>query len=163
MTIAEKKLDRANETGTNQEGRNANIPVRVLSAKTIINDDIKTLQGEKVGVINDIVLNVLDGKVEYIVVEVGGVLGIGGKYFAVPYHSLKLDAADHSYVIQRDINYLRDAPGFDKDHWPATNDHYYENTHQYWANTEVTPGSGFTSASTVHAHSSTPTTDSPLV
>src|SRR5262249_11902931 len=46
---------------------------------------IKNPKGETVGSVDDLVIGLDDGKVHYIAMSVGGVLGIGDKLFAVPF------------------------------------------------------------------------------
>ena len=72
-------------------------------------------------------------RIAYAVLAVGGFLGIGEKYFAVPWRAFELDAQRKCFVLGVDKERLSDAPGFDKDHWPDTNDHtYYGDVDSYW-------------------------------
>lgn len=48
----------------------------------------------------------------------GGVLGMGNKLFALPWGALKVDADKKNLVLSVSKERLKDAPGFDKDHWP---------------------------------------------
>ena len=72
-----------------------------------------------------------EGKIHYLVIEMGGFLGIGEKYFAIPYEMVEIDTHDHAFMLDQDRETLKNAPGFDKDHWPDTNSHYVESG-QYW-------------------------------
>lgn len=127
-------LEKENMTGQNQLGPNANKPVRVLTATSIIGDKVENTQGEKLGSIKDIMLNIHDGCIEYLIMEFGGFLGIGEKLFAVPFSALRLNTAKKDFVLDVDKKFLETAPGFDKDHWPETNSHYYEEVHVQWGN-----------------------------
>ena len=49
--------------------------------------------GENLGEIKDIMLDLETGKIDYFVIEFGGFLGLGVKYFAIPFRLLKLDAS----------------------------------------------------------------------
>ncbi len=142
MIHTEANLERDNVTGRNHEGSNANTPVRVLTATSIIGDDVENLQGENLGEIKDIMLNVHNGGIEYVIISFGGFLGIGNKLFAVPFQALQLDPSKKVFVLNKDKEYLKNAPGFDQDHWPETNSHYYEDINKYWGNyTYPTTGS----------------------
>jgi hypothetical protein len=59
-----------------------------------------------------------DGQVAYAVLSFGGFLGLGDKLFAIPLEALMFDAENHTAVLDVDKEILKDAPGFDKDHWP---------------------------------------------
>jgi hypothetical protein len=50
--------------------------------------------------------------------DFGGFLSFGNKFFAVPWKSFFYDDKDDCFVINMDKERLKDAPGFDKDHWP---------------------------------------------
>jgi hypothetical protein len=58
------------------------------------------------------------GRVAYAVLSFGGFLGIGDKLFAVPWRALRIDEAEHEFILDMDRDALADAPGFDKDNWP---------------------------------------------
>ena len=91
---------------------------RFLSASTLSGDAIKNLQGESLGDLKDIMIDTASGKVSYAVLSFGGVLGMGDKLFAVPWESLAIDGENKHLVLNVSKDRLKDAPGFDKDHWP---------------------------------------------
>jgi sporulation protein YlmC with PRC-barrel domain len=125
MAVLDKTYEADNRTGINHEGAAANTPVSRLTARTIIGDSVINRMGEHLGVIDDIMLDVQTGKIEYVVLEVGALLGMGGKLFAIPYQDLSLNAEGHCFVLDKGKEELKKFPGFDKNHWPDTNDHYY--------------------------------------
>lgn len=43
---------------------------------------------------------------------------MGNKLFAVPWEALKIDEANHEFILNVDKEFLQRAPGFDKDDWP---------------------------------------------
>jgi sporulation protein YlmC with PRC-barrel domain len=125
MAVLDKTYEADNRTGLNHEGVAANTPVSRLTARSIIGDSIVNRKGDNLGVIVDLMMDVQTGKIEYVVMEVGSILGMGGKLFAIPYHDLTLNAQGLCFVLDRDKDELKNLPGFDKNHWPDTNDHYY--------------------------------------
>lgn len=128
----ERKLQRDNMTGQNHSGTLANKPVKYLTASTIIGDKVYNRQNETLGTIKEIMLDIRQGNVEYVVIEFGGFLGMGGKYFAVPFGILEIDTDRHAFILDRDKEVLENAPGFDKDHWPETNSQGMNETATYW-------------------------------
>lgn len=121
-----------NLTGENHEGKRANLPLRYLTASTIIGEKVINGRYERLGDVKDIMIDVIDGKIQYVVIEMGGFLGIGEKYFAIPYDMLEISTEDHAFILDQDKETLKNAPGFDKDHWPDTNSHSYEAYGTYW-------------------------------
>jgi sporulation protein YlmC with PRC-barrel domain len=126
MTAIDNKIyETDNRTGVNHEGSAANIPLSRLTARSIIGDQVINSNEEKLGVIDDLMINVRSGEIEYVVIESGALLGLGGKLFAIPYSELMIDEDRKCFVLNRDKEELQKEPGFDKNHWPYTNDHYY--------------------------------------
>ena len=90
----------------------------VLSATTIIGDEVRNLQGEDIGEIEELMINLADGCIAYAVLSFGGILGIGDRLFAVPWQALRLRPEEHAFVMDVKKEKLENAPGFDKDNWP---------------------------------------------
>lgn len=132
MAIGAYEAD--NRTGINHEGADANIPVQRLTATSIIGDRVVNRVDEDLGTIQNLMVNIQTGRIEYVVLESGSFLGIGGKLFAIPYQELSLDGIRKCFVLDRTKEYIKNSPGFDKDHWPNTNsdDVYYGEVNQYW-------------------------------
>ena len=131
-TVSENSYEADNRTGINQEGRRANTPVERLTASSIIGDSVESAQGEKLGTIDNLMINLTTGMIEYAVLESGALLGVGGKLFAIPFAEMQVNPGKKSFVIDRDKQFLENLPGFDKTHWPDTNDHYYDEVNLYW-------------------------------
>jgi sporulation protein YlmC with PRC-barrel domain len=108
-------VDNTNIDMTTPEGRN-------LTAKTLIGDDVRNSQGEKLGTVQDFMIDLESGKIAYVVVSHGGVLGVGDKLFAIPWGVFLLDTGDHSLLLDVDQETLQNAEGFDKNNWPNTAD-----------------------------------------
>jgi sporulation protein YlmC with PRC-barrel domain len=136
-----KNFEIDNVTGHNHEGRQANTPVKRLTATSIIGDKLENPAGEDLGKIENLMVNLIDGHIEYAVVEFGSFLGLGGKLFAIPFEELQLDERKELFVLNRDKEYLKNIPGFDKAHWPDTNLHrYFDEVNNYWGTSLVDRG-----------------------
>ena len=66
-------------------------PTDVMAADTLEGDKVYTTDGDDVGKIKDIMLDVRSGRVAYAVLSSGGILGIGDKLHAIPWSALTLD------------------------------------------------------------------------
>jgi len=123
-----------------REGRSSEGPgPHVMSADTLQGDSVVNMKGEDLGSIEDIMIDVPNGRVAYAVLSFGGILGIGDKLFAIPWDALTLDADRECFVLDVEEDQLKNAPGFDKDHWPSMADrtwgreiHTYYNQRPYW-------------------------------
>jgi sporulation protein YlmC with PRC-barrel domain len=112
---------------------------KVMAADTLEGDDIVNPAEEKLGTLEHIMIDVPTGRVAYGVLSFGGFLGMGDKLFAIPWRALRLDPSNHRLILDVDKQTLKNAPGFDKDHWPSMADeqwardvHTYYHARPYW-------------------------------
>jgi sporulation protein YlmC with PRC-barrel domain len=70
---------------------------KVLSATTLINDDVKNNAGDNLGKIEDVMLDVDTGRISYAVLSFGGFLGMGDKLFAIPWNALRLNTEEKCF------------------------------------------------------------------
>ncbi|MCA1778325.1 MAG: PRC-barrel domain-containing protein [Xanthomonadaceae bacterium] len=90
----------------------------LLSATSVIGDDVCNLKQDKLDRIEDIMLDLESGKIRYAVVSSGGFLGMGDRLFAVPWQALKQDREHKRFTLNIETERLKKAPGFDKESWP---------------------------------------------
>ena len=95
----------------------------VLSATTIINTTVENSTGEKLGKIEELMVDLENSRIGYAVLSFGGFLGMGDKLFAIPFEALKFDTVNEKIILNVDKEILENAPGFDKDNWPEITEH----------------------------------------
>jgi sporulation protein YlmC with PRC-barrel domain len=98
---------------------------RDVRASKLIGKNVENAQGENLGEIKDLIVDVGNQRVHYAVLEAGGTLGIGDKLFAYPVSAFKPQADSDKLVLNVDKDRLKNAPGFDKDKWPDWTDNRY--------------------------------------
>jgi len=119
---------RANTTATDKE-----MPVsKVNKASSLIGMDVRNSQNEKLGEIKDLVLDLQSGKISYAVLSVGGFLGIGDKYVAVPTSAFSVAADQDKLVLNADKAKIQNAPSFAKTSWPEVNSPSWDKESAYW-------------------------------
>lgn len=94
----------------------------LMGADTLLGNDVYNSAEEDLGDIKELMIEMSTGRIAYAVLSFGGFLGMGDKLFAVPWEALKLDTLNHRFVLDVDKETLKNAPGFDKDHWPSMAD-----------------------------------------
>ena len=111
----------------------------IMDAATLIGDGVVNSSGEDLGKIEAIMLDVTSGRIAYAVLSFGGFLGMGSKYFAIPWSALTLDAGEKRFIFEVTKAKLENAPGFDKDNWPDMADrtwgskiYNYYGARPYW-------------------------------
>lgn len=90
----------------------------VLKASTVMGMRVQSTEGKKLGDIKDLVIDPTDGSIGYAVLDFGGFLGIGDKYFAVPWEAFQWTPDHKAIVLDVSKKDLKQAPGFDKNNWP---------------------------------------------
>lgn len=107
----------AREAPANARSNDAPVSYR---ASTIEGLPVRNAAGEDIGKIKDLVIDVRTGKVMYAALDFGGFIGVGDRLFAVPWHAFQVRTADGKDELQLNVakDRLKQAPGFDKNHWP---------------------------------------------
>jgi hypothetical protein len=92
----------------------------VLGASALIADAVLDGHGEPIGSIREIMLDVPRGRIAYAVLafEDQGEASTR-KLFAVPWEALRLDTQRRCLILDVERERLRNAPGFDTEHWPS--------------------------------------------
>lgn len=94
----------------------------LMGADTLIGNDVYNTADESLGTIKELMIEMSTGKIGYAVLSYGGFLGMGDRLFAVPWQALKLDTQNKRFTLNVSKDQLKNAPGFDKDHWPTMAD-----------------------------------------
>lgn len=93
-----------------------------MSADDILDKNVINPQGDDLGEISDMRIGFPEGRVQYLVLRYGGVLGMAAKRFAIPPEAVIYRPGDDNFVVNIDKQRLDDEPGFDEDNWPETAD-----------------------------------------
>jgi sporulation protein YlmC with PRC-barrel domain len=117
---------------------------RLMGADTLMGEDVYNRQGDELGDIKEFMLDMQTGQVAYAVLAFGGILGMGGKLFAVPFQALQLDTVDKRFILDITKERLESAPGFDKDDWPdMASAEFSSQMHSYYG---TQPSAGYRTA-----------------
>ncbi len=105
-----------------------------LSTSSLTGNEVRNADGEDLGKIEDFMIDTATGEVNYAVLSFGGFLGIGDKLFAVPLQAMRLDTDNEAFVLDESKERLKNAPGFDKNHWPNSADEkWYNDVRSYYS------------------------------
>jgi sporulation protein YlmC with PRC-barrel domain len=103
---------------------------RTLGASTLKNDKVVNLEGQDIGRIEELMIDVTTGRVAYAVLSFGGFMGIG------KWSALTVDEQKKRFVVNITKDALEKMPGFDKDHWPDLSDlEYATGVYRKWGAT----------------------------
>lgn len=122
------------------------MPKRFQKASDLIGKNVTNTANENLGEIKDIVFDAGSSRILYGVLSFGGVLGLGDKYFAIPWPSIRLAPDYKAFVLHLEKDRLKEAQGFDKSQWPnfaderwATTTYKHYNQTPYWDNAGRAP------------------------
>jgi sporulation protein YlmC with PRC-barrel domain len=94
---------------------NASIgPTKEVYASALIGASVKNPQGESLGKIDELVIDLQQAQVKTAVVSMGGLLGIGSKYVAVPWSEVKSSDDGKTVIIAKAKEELENAPEWKK-------------------------------------------------
>jgi sporulation protein YlmC with PRC-barrel domain len=108
----------------------------LMGADTLLGNDVYNSRGDDLGDVKEFMIDMATGRIAYAVLSFGGLLGMGDKLFAVPWAALKLDTDNKRFTLDVQKDALKNAPGFDKDHWPAMSDNTWASgVHKFYGTT----------------------------
>jgi hypothetical protein len=94
---SQPQRDRTTPQGTERAGQGQ---IFLHKADALIGSDLHNRTGDKVGTIEDFIVERGSGRLVFAIVEIGGVLGIGGNEFAIPYERLSWSDTDNRFVTE---------------------------------------------------------------
>ncbi|HEX6303009.1 MAG TPA: PRC-barrel domain-containing protein [Anaerolineales bacterium] len=142
----------------------------------LLDFDVWSQDNEQIGSVSDIVLDVDETQIEYVIVDMGGFLGIGGKLVAVPYDRVEVrtrpdapeapmttgtpeegdsagveDLPENAVIVNATQEELEQAPEFDPGLLPELGEPATDwdvDIHGFWTGTEITTEGTETPAAT---------------
>lgn len=110
--------DNANASAAETTSNLPGAPSDGNKASHLIGMEVRNAQHEDLGEIQDLVVDLQTGRITYAVLSVGGFLGIGEKYIAVPPSAFSYSPTDKKLILNADKPKLTAAAGFPKTNWP---------------------------------------------
>ncbi len=104
----------------------------VISSERVEGTAVYNKAGDKLGSIDDLMIDKLSGQVRYAVLEFGGFLGIGTDRYPLPWNMLKYDTSMDGYVVPLDKNMLDGAPRYTQEEVPDYTADYNRRVNDYY-------------------------------
>lgn len=104
----------------------------VISSDKVEGTTVYNPAGDKLGTIDDLMIDKMSGRVRFAVLEFGGFLGIGTDRYPLPWHLLTYDVAKEGYVVPIDGERLQEAPRYGEGMAPPYTDEYNEKVNAYY-------------------------------
>ena len=104
----------------------------VISSDKVEGTSVYNANGDKLGSIDDLMIDKYSGTVRYAVMEFGGFLGMGTDRYPLPWSMLKYDTAVEGYVVPVSKSQLENAPRYAPTETPEYSDEYGRKVHDYY-------------------------------
>lgn len=123
----------ATATGTTTRDQ----PNRLIASDRVEGTAVYDRQGEKLGKIENFMVDKVSGRAEYAVLSFGGFLGIGDDHYPIPWSKLTYEPEQGGYVVDLDRDKLKDGPNYRAGEEPQFDRDYDRRVFDYY-------GAGYT-------------------
>ncbi|MEO7852772.1 MAG: PRC-barrel domain-containing protein [Rubrivivax sp.] len=103
-----------------------------ISSDRVEGTNVYNMAGDKLGSVDDLIIDKRSGQVRYAVLEFGGFLGMGTDRYPLPWNMLKYDTDKDGYVVPLDKDKLEKAPRYAHDDIPSYTSDYSRQVNGYY-------------------------------
>ncbi|HEY2050673.1 MAG TPA: PRC-barrel domain-containing protein [Caulobacteraceae bacterium] len=96
---------------------------------------VSGIDGDKLGAVREIFLELASGQIGFLVIEAAGLLGGSGKFHPVPWSAVCYDPVARSFQLEMTKNDFKASPSYDRDQlanrshgWDEQSARYFEAT-----------------------------------
>ena len=104
----------------------------VISSDHVEGTKVYNTRGDKLGSIDDLMIDKVSGQVRYAVLEFGGFLGMGTERYPLPWNMLKYDTAKEGYNVPLNKNHQENATRYPSEQRPDYDDAYGRRVNDYY-------------------------------
>ena len=105
---------------------------RLIASNKVEGTPVYSRDRHRLGTIYNFMVDKISGQVEYAVLRYGGFLGMGQRYYPLPWRVLTYDRDAGGYVIDMLARDFEDAPSFDRDSEPEFDRDYGRRVHSWY-------------------------------
>ena len=85
---------------------------RLIASDKVAGTEIYDRSGERIGSVYNFMVDKVSGQVAYAVMSFGGFLGLGERFYPLPWKALTYDPARRGYVVDMDRATIETAPNY---------------------------------------------------
>lgn len=105
----------------------------LMRADVLIGSELRNFQDEKLGEIEDVVMNPQEQRIIYVLASHGGFFGFGERLVAIPWSDLRATQDHELYVLDVPDDAMRNAPKVDRSNFRSTADSAWQDSlSAYW-------------------------------
>jgi sporulation protein YlmC with PRC-barrel domain len=110
----------------------------VISADKVEGTAVYDRSGNRLGTVDDVMLDKVSGKALYAIMSFGGFLGMGENHYPLPWSSLTYDPNQGGYVVELTKEQLESAPTYDPAASSTWTPEYGRDIDDYWSSSRST-------------------------
>ena len=118
------------------DDRHEGLPIdetsRLIASNKVEGTPVYSRDRERLGTVYNFMVDKVSGQVEYAVLRYGGFLGMGQRYYPLPWRVLTYHRDAGGYVIDMLARDFEDAPSFDRDSEPEFDRAYGRKVHSWY-------------------------------
>ena len=107
-------------------------PHRLIASNRVDGTAVYDREGEKLGRIENFMVDKRSGQAEYAVMSFGGFLGVGEDHYPIPWDKLTYEPEQGGYVVDLDRDKLKDGPNYRAGAEPEFDRDYDRRVHDYY-------------------------------
>jgi sporulation protein YlmC with PRC-barrel domain len=105
---------------------------RLIASNKVEGTAVYDRDGHRLGSVYNFMVDKYTGRVDYAVMSYGGFLGMGTRYYPIPWQMLKYDVREGGYRVDLRERDLERAPSFDRSSEPSFDRRYGERVHGWY-------------------------------
>jgi len=105
---------------------------RLIASNRVEGTAVYDRQGEKLGRIEYFMVDKVSGQADYAVMSFGGLFGLGGRHYPIPWDMLDYDPDQGGYRVDLDKARLEQGPSFAPGEEPAFDRRYDQRVYDYY-------------------------------
>jgi sporulation protein YlmC with PRC-barrel domain len=109
-----------------------NTSLDIISSDKVEGTSVYSTSGEKLGSIDDLMIDKRSGQIRYAVLEFGGFLGMGADRYPMPWRVLNYSQEKGGYVVPLAKEALQNAPKYAESNVPRYDERYGSTLETYY-------------------------------
>jgi hypothetical protein len=105
---------------------------RLIASDKVEDTIVYDRQGNRLGTVQNVMIDKVSGQVAYATMSFGGFLGIGERYHPLPWSMLTYDTSLGGYVVDVSREQLEGAPTYGRDEAPWDNPDYGRDIYMHY-------------------------------
>ncbi len=105
---------------------------RLIASDKVAGTSVYDRTGDRLGTIYNFMVDKVTGQVAYAVMSFGGFLGLGERFYPLPWQALTYDPARGGYVVEVDRETLEKAPSYAAEDQPWADPAYGQSLYGFY-------------------------------